>query len=227
MIQVLARLPALRLLRAPRSWIPVLGWSLLAVVSAVLARRTGGASGSDHVLRGSFGYVALPLVAYAIVGASMGGAGLRAAVRGLVALGAVPRRAALATTLVAVGASAVVGGLLALLVCAVAHGPADPPLGPDLFASLWVSALGGAAYAAYFAAGSAIGQGAMRGGLLAIDWIVGSTAGAGALFTPRGHVTALLGGALCAGIPARASSLLLLAMVVAYAALAAALTRRA
>ena len=36
------------------------------VLSAVIARRSGGSSGSDHVMRGSFGYVVLPLVAYGV-----------------------------------------------------------------------------------------------------------------------------------------------------------------
>jgi hypothetical protein len=226
LIAVLARIPALRLTRTPRSWGPILGWSLLAVVSAILARRSGGASGSDHVMRGAFGYVVVPLVAYAIVGAAMGGAGLRGAVRGVVALGALPRRAALATTIVAALASAAALGLLGAVVCAVAHGAADPPLGPDVVASLWVSALGGATYAAYFAAGSAIGNGAMRGVFLAVDWILGSGAGLGAVFTPRGHLTALLGGAQCADLPARVSSLALVVMLVGFTALASALTRR-
>jgi hypothetical protein len=226
-MNALARVPVLRLLRTPRSWLPVVGWAVLALLFAIVARRSGGASGSDHVMRGSFGYVVLPLVAYAVVGASLGGGGLRRSVRAVVALGARPRSAALATTVVAAVTSAALCSALAVLVCAVAHGPADPPLAPDLFASFWVSALGAAAYAAYFSAGAAIGKGAMRGVLLAVDWIIGSGAGVGALLTPRGHVTALLGGSLAAELPARASSALLVGLLVAYAALAAALTRRA
>jgi hypothetical protein len=67
----------------------------------------------------------------------------------------------------------------------------------------------------------------MRGGFLVLDWILGSGAGVGALLVPRGHVSALLGGALAADVPARASSALLVVQLIVFAALAVALTRRA
>ena len=66
----------------------------------------------------------------------------------------------------------------------------------------------------------------MRGIFLAVDWIVGSGSGFGALFTPRGHVQSLLGGPLCAEISQRASSVTLLAIGCAYAGLAVLITRR-
>jgi hypothetical protein len=224
----LARVPVARLLRTPRSWALVALWAALGVVSAILARRTGTTTGADHVMRGAFATFILPLVAYVIAGASLGGAGLRRAVRGVVALGAAPRRAALVTTLVAVAASAIAGAVLAVVVCAIAHGSGDAPLGADLVASAGVSALGGAAYGAFFSAGSALlRSGAMRGGFLVADWILGAGAGAGALLTPRGHVTALLGGALAADLPLRASSVVLLAQIALYTALAVLFTRRA
>lgn len=227
MTLVLARVPALRLVRTPRAWLPIALWTLLAIVSALFARSAGSGSGADHVMRGSFAFLVLPLVSYGIVGAVLGGAGLRRGIRGLVALGAEPRRAALASVGVAVVSAAVAGGVLAALVCVLAHGAHDPPLASDLPASLWVGALGGGAYAAYFCAGAAIGKGAMRGVFLAFDWIVGSGSGFGALFTPRGHVQSLLGGQLCAELSPRASSLTLVAILCAYAALALLLTRRA
>jgi hypothetical protein len=226
MTLVLARVPALRLLRTRRAWLPIVAWALLAIVSALVARARGS-SGADHVMRGSFAFLVLPLVSYAIVGAVLGGAGLRRGIRGVVALGAEPRRAALASVGVAVVSAAVACGVLAALVCAVAHGSQDPPLASDLPTSLWIGALGGGAYAAYFCAGSAIGKGTMRGVFLAFDLIVGAGSGFGALFTPRGHVQSLLGGPLCADIAQRASSIALVAIVLAYAALALLLTRRA
>ncbi len=227
MTLVLARVPAARLLRTPRGWLPILAWTLLAIASAVVARSRGSASGADHVMRGSFAFLVLPLLSYATVGAVLGAGGLRRAIRGTVALGAEPRRAALASVGVAVVSAAVLSGLLAVLVCAVAHGSQDPPLASDLPTSLWVGALGGGAYAAYFCGGSAIGKGTMRGVFLALDWIVGAGSGFGALFTPRGHVQSLLGGPLCADISQRASSLALVAILCSYAALALLLTRRA
>lgn len=225
MTLVLARVPALRLVRTPRALLPIVAWALLAIVTAVLARSSGSDSGANHVMRGAFAYLVLPLVSYAIVGAVLGG-GLRRGIRGLVALGAEPRRAALASIGVAVVSAAVASGVLAAIVCALAHGSHDPPLASDLPTSSWIGALGGAAYAAYFCAGSAIGKGTMRGVFLAIDWIVGAGSGFGALFTPRGHVQSLLGGTLCAEISQRASSLALVGVLVAYAGAAVLLTRR-
>jgi len=223
----LARIPALRLLRAPRAWLPILAWALLAVVFAVSARARGSTTGADHVMRGAFAFLVLPLVSYAVVGATLGRRGLRRGIRGVVALGAAPRSAALASVLVAIAISALLSGVLGAAVCALAHGSADPPLASDMLASLWICALGGGTYGAYFSAGSAIGKGAMRGVFLALDWIVGGGAGAGALLTPRGHVTSLLGGPLCADLSQRTSSLLLVVLLLTYAALAVTLARRA
>ena len=227
MTLVLARVPALRLLRTPRAWLPLAVWASLAIVSALLARSSGSGSGADHVMRGSFAFLVLPLVSYAIVSGVIGRSGMKRGIRGVVALGAQPRRAALAATLVAVTAAMVACGVLAALVCLLAHGAHDAPLGRDLVTSLWVGGLGGGAYGAYFCAGSAIGKGWMRGVFLAFDWIVGSGSGFGALITPRGHVQSLLGGPLCAEISQRASSVALLVILVAYAAIAWGLTRRA
>jgi hypothetical protein len=227
MTLVLARVPALRLLRTRRAWLPIVGMTILALVTAIALRSTGSPAGANHVMRGLFGFLVLPLVAYGVVGAVHGGSGLRRGIRGVVALGASPRSAALASVGVAVFASAVLCGILAALVCALAHGSLDPPLVSDLPTSLWVGGLGGGTYAAYFSAGSAIGKGAMRGVFLAFDWIIGGGAGVGALITPRGHVTSLLGGPLCADLSQRTSSVLLVVLLVAYAGVAVFLVRRA
>lgn len=178
-------------------------------------------------MRGTFAFLILPLVAYGVVGATLGSSGLRRGIRGVVSLGAAPRSAALASVLVAAASSAALCGILAAVVCGLAHGSHDPPLATDLVASVGVGALGGAAYAAYFSLGSAIGKGAMRGVFLAVDWIVGGGAGVGAILTPRGHVTSLLGGPLCADLSARASSIMLIVLFLAYASLAVLLVRRA
>jgi hypothetical protein len=227
MTLVLARVPALRLLRTRRAWLPIVAWTLLAIAIALALRAQGSTTGATHVLRGAFAFLVLPLVSYAVVGATLGATGLRRGIRGVVALGATARAAALASVVVAVVFSAALGGALATLSCALAHGAQDPPLLQDLFTSLWVGAFGGGAYGAYFSAGSAIGKGTMRGVFLGLDWILGGGAGAGALLTPRGHVTALLGGPLCAELTQRASSVLLLVLLLAYGALAVLLTRRA
>jgi hypothetical protein len=227
-ILVLARVPALRLVRTSRAWGPIAGWAALSVVLALVARGQGSGAGASHVLRGGFAFVALPLVVYATVGATLGEGGLNKGVRGVVALGATARTAAIASVLVAIAVSMAIAGALAALLCLLAHGPQDPPLAADLIASLGVGALGGAAYASYFAAGAAVavGKGTMRGVLLALDWILGGGAGVGALVTPRGHVASLLGGLPCAELAPRASSVVLLLLVVGYGALAVLLARR-
>ena len=224
----LARVPIARLTRTRRTWLVIASWAIVAIIGAVLVRARGNTSGADHVMRGSFGRFVLPLLEYAVVGAAIGGTGLRRGIRGLVGLGSSPRRAAVATAIVASAACAVVGGVLGAVVCAVAHGPADPPLGADLFASTWISALGGAAYGAYFAAGSAIGKaGTLRGVFLAADFLVGSGAGVGAALVPRGHFVALLGGPLVADLSQRASSVLLVGITVLWLGVVALAARRA
>jgi hypothetical protein len=227
MTLALARVPCLRLLRTPRAWLSIFVWTVIAIASAVAVRSQGGTTGADHVMRGPYGLVVLPLVAYGLVSASLGGDGLRRGIRGVVALGAPPRQAALATVLVALVSAAILCGLLAALVCVLAHGSHDPPLSRDLPTSMWIGALGGATYAAFFSAGSAIGKGAMRAVFLAFDWIVGAGAGVGSIFVPRGHVMSLLGGHLAAELPQRASSVLLAVLCAAYVGLALLLTRRA
>ncbi len=226
MIRAVAFVPLARIARTPRGWAPIAGWSALAIVAAVAARVGGDTSGATHVLRGTLGYVALPLLAYGVVAAALGGAGLRASVRGVVALGADPMRAALASVLVATLGAAVAGGILAAVVCAIAHGPTDPPLLPDLLASFGVSFLGAGTYAAWFCVGSAIGRGGMRGGLLALDWFLGAPGGFGAIFVPRGHVTSLLGGQACFELSRRTSSVLLVVLLLVCLVLAVRLGRR-
>jgi hypothetical protein len=225
-IAALARLPLARLGRRRRAWFPIAGWAALAMASALSARLAGVVGGADHVLRGPFATLVLPLLSYTVVSGALGGMGLRPALRGVVALGAVPGTAALASVLVSVGTSGIASGLLAALVCVVAHGTGDAPLLADLASSTFVAAVAGAAYAAWFCAGSAIGRGAMRGVFLVVDWVLGASAGFGALFTPRGHVVSLLGGALCFDLSRRTSSVMLVAIAVAYGAAAVRLARK-
>ena len=98
----LAKVPIARMTRTRRGFLPIVGWSLLALVASLTTKL-----GADHVLRGTFGFVVVPLLAYGVVAASLGGQGLRASVRPLVLLGAAPPRAAAATVpkmpIVAVG----------------------------------------------------------------------------------------------------------------------------
>jgi len=226
MTAMIARVPLARLTRSRRAWLAIAAWFVIGLAGAIIVRARGNTTGADHMMRSSYGFIVLPLVAYATVGATLGGMGMKRAIRGIVVLGADPRRAALITTAVALLASAIFGALAAIVINVIAHGSADAPLARDLFASSWIGGLGGASYAAYFCAGSAIGRGAMRSVFLFIDWIVGSGAGFGGLFTPRGHVTSLLGGAPVFELSPRVSSVAIVALVVFWTVIAVTFGKR-
>jgi hypothetical protein len=226
MIRVLAAVPIARITRTRRGRIPILFWFAIALVASIHARSLGQTNGASHILKGPFGYLALPLLTYGIVSAAFGGIGLRPSIRGVVTLGADPRRAAFASVLAAVVFSAIASAVTASIVCIIAHGPTDPPLFKDLIATFGIALFGGAAYAAYFSAGSAIGKGAMRAVFLALDWILGAPGGFGALFTPRGHIMSLLGGSQVFELSRRTSSVFLILLLVGYLALAVRLGRR-
>lgn len=226
MMLALARVPIARLVRTRRGLGSVLFFVVLAILAAFLARSGGHTSGADRVMRGTFGVLVLPLLTFGIVGAALGGAGMQRGIRGLVVLGASPRRAALASASIATAASVIVCAVLAAIVCAIAHGATDPPLVKDIPASMFTAALGAAAYAAYFSAGSSIGKGVWRAIFLGLDWVVGEGGGIGAVLTPRGHVMSLLGGPLCADLPRLASTIALVVLFGAFLGLTALLARR-
>jgi hypothetical protein len=229
LIAALARPPWVRLLRAPRARIAAGGWLAVAVAFAIVTRTRGFSHPADRVLLEAYGPLVLPLLAYALVGVVVSGGPLSAAVAPLTALGAPPARVAAAACAVACAACLAGGGLLAAVVDALAHGTADAQpareLARDVWASAYAGGLGGAAYGAWFALGASFGR---RGGgrlvFLAGDWILGSNDGATAVFTPRGHVRGLLGGAPPMDLSSRASTGALVAIAV-VCALAA--TRRA
>lgn len=214
-----------RLGRNRRGLLAAGAWAGLALASALRLR--GAATGADDALRRFFPLVVLPLLVYAIVSATFGGRGLRPSLRGYVALGAAPARAGLVALAVATAVSALASAVVAVAVCVIAHGPGDAPLVADVPLTFVSAFLGGAAYAAYFSAGSAFGSGALRGFFLAADWVIGSAAGFGALFTPRGHVASLFGGIRCFDLSRRASSVMLLVLTVGFFLLGSRLARRA
>ncbi len=222
MIGTLARLPVARLARAPRGWIAVGAWTLLALSIAVLARSRGAAHGADHVLLGTYGALVLPLLAYVIVGTVLGARSLAGSTAPLVAIGASPRPAAAVTVAVALVACAGTGCVLATSLALLAHGSADPPLAGDAMASAYAGALGGAAYASWFSLGAAFGRrGGGRSIFLVIDWLLGAGSGTAALVSPRGHLRNLLGGTPPMELSGRASAgaLVLLTLVCALLAI--------
>lgn len=222
MIAALARPPLARIVRRPRVWIAVTAWCALALVVAEVARRRGAAHGADHVLVDTYGALIVPLLAYVFVGAAVASQSLRASTASLVAFGAAPLQAALATiavvALICAASSAVVGAAVA----SVAHGASDPPRVHDALASAYAGGLGGASYAAWFGLGASFGRrGGGRSLFLVLDWILGATTGAGALITPRAHLRNLLGGMPPMGLSERLSALALFGLAVVCALLAA------
>jgi len=213
MIAALGRLSAARLARSPRLWVSLGAWCSLAVAFAIFARVDGWAHGADRVLSSVYGALALPFIAYALARAAFGGRSMISSTASMVAFGAPPWRAALASIGVAALATALLGGCLAAVVALIAHGSADPPAGRDAIVSAYAGGLGGAAYAAWFALGTTIGR---RGGgrilFLAADWLLDGAGGRAALATPRGHLRSLLGGASPMNVSERSSALMLLGL---------------
>jgi hypothetical protein len=221
MIAALARPPLARIVRGPRVWIAVTAWCGLALVIAEVARRSGAVHGADHVLVDTYGALVVPLIAYVVVGAAVAAQSLRGSTTPLVAFGAAPMRAAMATLAVVVVLCAVSCGLVGAAVATVAHGMSDPPRLRDALTSAYAGALGGGAYAAWFALGASFGRrGGGRSIFLVIDWIAGATTGAGAVATPRAHLRNLLGGVPPMNLPERASAAALLALALLCALLA-------
>jgi hypothetical protein len=227
LIAALARPPLARIVRGPRVWIAMTAWCALALVFAEVARRRGAAHGADHVLVDTYGALVVPLLAYVLVGAAVASRSLRASTAPLVAFGAAPFRAAMATLAVVIVIGAASSAAIGAAVAFVAHGVSDPPRVRDALTSAYAGALGGSAYAAWFSLGASFGRrGGGRSLFLIGDWILGATTGAGALATPRAHLRNLLGGAPPMDLSERASAAALVGLTLACALLATRPSRR-
>jgi hypothetical protein len=226
MIAAIVR-PTLARLGRPRPVLLLAAWFALSIGFALAARAGGAAHGADHALVDAFGSLVLPLVAYSLVGILLGRRSLPAAIAPLVSFGASPRLAAGVTLAAATIACVAAGALLAPAVAVVAHGVGDPPLLGDAVVSAYAGALGGAAYATWFALGASLGRrGGGRAALLVLDWLLGAGRGVSAVVTPRAHLRSLLGGAAPLGWPERASAVVLLVLTAACAAGAVIRSRR-
>jgi len=189
-----AHLAFQRVVRSRSAWLASAGWSAFILVAAGLQRSHAAPHGADHALD-LYSSLALPLLVYALVGAAVGRGTLAGSGRALVRLGGSSAHVALATVVVTMAASALVGGALGAGAVAVAHGSGDPPVVTDSIHTLAFGALAAAAYAAYFMVGASLLAGFWgRALFLVVDWVLGSDDGFGALLTPRGHLGNLLGG---------------------------------
>jgi hypothetical protein len=227
-VNALLELPYARLTRTPRAWIPITAWSLFAFGAALVLHHASPSASANEALQEVFGALALPLLAYAVVGAALGGGGLARGARSLVAFGAPPSRASLAEIVVAAVASALLGSVVGVLVAVLAHGPGDPPLVRDALTTAWIGALGGATYASFFALGASFGRhGGGRAWFLVLEWVFGASHGAVGFVTPRAHVRSLLGGDAVASCSNAESVAMLVVLALAFTSLAVARTRRA
>jgi hypothetical protein len=222
----LMRLPLARLVRTRRAALPLLGWSVVAFGATLLARHAG-ASSDDRSLLEIYAPFVMPLVCYALVGAALGGEGVVSASRPLVRFGASPRLAALAAGIVATVAAAIVSAALAALLVVAAHNAGDPPLAHDAALSAYAGALGGAAHAAFFVLGSAVGpRGSGRAGALIVNWLFGASPGWISILVPYTHSRALLGGAPAVTLSEPASAWALVIITIVSLGLASARVRR-
>jgi hypothetical protein len=209
-IAVLARPSVARVFGTPRAWMTLGAWCVLALGFALAARSRGAANGADHVLVGAYGALILPLLAYSLVGAVVGGRSLGAATVPLVRFGAAPGTVAAVTVAFAVTTGVVVGAAMAAVVAVVAHGVGDPPLATDALESAYAGALG-----------ASFGKrGGGRTALLVLDWILGLGRGAVAVLVPRAHVRSLLGGTGPLEWSGRASAVALVVIAMVCAAIA-------
>jgi hypothetical protein len=227
MILALAR-PSLSRLGRPRPLLVLVAWVVLGLGFALAARSRGAAHGADHALVEAFGALVLPLLAYSLVGALAGPRSLPASTAPLVSFGARPATAAAVVVGIAVVTCGAVAAVLAPIIAVVAHGVSDPPAPGDALASAYVGALGGAAYAAWFAFGASLGRrGGGRTALLLLDWLMGLGQGVPSLLTPRAHLRSLLGGAPPMQWPERASAAALIVIAALCALGAITRSRRA
>lgn len=223
MTLALFRHPFARLGSARVRWAPIGAWSLLSILVAILARPK--AHGVDMALARGFGSVTLPLLAFTCFALVCPEGTLTEAAQPLVFVGASRKRAALTMLTTVLGLSAALSALVGAMVVVIAHGPGSSPLVADLVPTVGISALAGAAYAAYFALGTALFGKNGRGVFLGLD-LFGAGLGVGSLLTPRAHLRALFGGRLAAGLPPRSSCLILLGMLVLFSTLAFVRSRR-
>ena len=192
---------------------------------ALVERNSEPYYASDRALvGGAFGLI-LPLVAYLLLERATLGRRLDQSLDELARHGA--DRRALGLGLVATAAASLAG--FALLIAALSvwlsRGARDPLLGHDLLSTLWIAALAGAAYAAWFSLASLYGKRGRRGVAWLGDFLLGSGASMLAAPFPRGHVRNLLGGQPVLDLAQLTSAAVLVTLIILYLSLGAARTQ--
>jgi hypothetical protein len=214
-------------LRAPGT----IGACLLALafeLGVALLERAQGASGaSDRALSGGAFGIALPLLCYFLATRTCDARSVREAVLPLARHGLDRRGLVVGLAVPAVLVSAVFAALSGVAVVLLTRGLHDASWLRDAATSLWIGAVGGAAYVAMFVGASAFGQhGRGRAWLLAADFLLGAGTSFLALPWPKGHVRNLLGGAPVLELPQFAALLVMLGMSFAFLSWGALRTER-
>jgi hypothetical protein len=163
---------------------------------ALLERAQGAEGAADRALSGGAFGVALPLVAYFLVGRACAGSSLREALFPLTRHGLDRRPLTFGFTLAPALLAMGFGGVASLFVVLLTRGFSDPRLLTDAAMSIWIGLISGAAYVAAFTGASAVGRrGQGRTWLLVADFLLGAGDSFLAFPWPKGHVRNLLGGA--------------------------------
>ena len=222
MMLALSRLPMLRLARTPRAWLAIGAWLSFALIAAIALRLGDHEGATDRFLLDRYAPYAMPLLAMAIVSGASGPEGIRTLVRSVMPFGARGTSTAFVTIGFCALGCAIVCALAAALGVALDRGN-----GNDLVISLWVGALGGAAYAAFFSFGSTFGpKGSGRGIFLFMNWFAANSGTAGSFLSPYAQIRSLFGGPRAGDLSQRASTGVLLGLFVVCTLLTAWRCRR-
>ena len=189
-------------------------------------RLADNATAANHALCGPAFGIAIPLTSFAMVSVALRRVRPDNAIENVASLGANRRAAVVGSMLATAAIAAAICLMIASVTSLVANSSWNADSSNDVFTSAWIGALTGGAYVFFFVAASTVGKtGGGRVFALLADWILGPMVGAGAVVFPRSHALNLLGAEPVMALSQRASSAILAAMVVVFAAIAAARTR--
>lgn len=194
--------------------------AVFAMLVALVERRLGPGA-ADRTLTGITFGLALPLAALSVVIRTCRTFRLDQAFSELALHGADRRGLALGQTVAAASTCGAIGTFLGVVSVLAARRVQDPALLHDIWATATVGAFAGAVYACWFVATSNLGKrGAGRIVFLVLDWTLGSSSSALALFFPRGHLLNLLGASPPLGLSAGTSTAILVGLTFLVLALA-------
>ncbi len=181
----------------------------LAISSALIEKHFAQIGAVDRALEATFRLV-IPLLSFAILSEITGRTDLRDAAWPVVRFGAAHRGAVAGMLGFSVLFSAVASAALAAASVLFAHSKSAPPILSDCMISAWIAILTAWSYTGYYAIGATFFRfGRGRFVPLAIDFILGGSAGLIGAIMPRGNAINLLGGAAPMGLTQSQSVMML------------------